>query len=83
MGAREMLQNMLAALGQAQSHLAPVFRPFRPFDQAALFEPVGQADGAMMPNEKVFGHLTDGRAGRIVGCANDEQHLVLLRLQFF
>jgi len=50
-------------------------------DEAALFQAVEQAHGAVMADQQVFGQGADGGTGALVERADGEQHLMLLRLQ--
>ena len=52
-----------------------------PFHQPALLQTIGQSAGAMVANEEPVGQRAYGRPVGVVGCADGQQELVLLRLQ--
>jgi hypothetical protein len=79
----EMVKYFRAARSDADAHLAPVRRSADPFDKTAFFEPVDEADGAMMSHEKLLGHPADGGSAGFVAGFDCEQKLMLLRLEAF
>jgi len=52
-------------------------------DEAMLLEAIDQADGAVMPDEKLFRNLADSGAVIAFPRADDQQHLVLLGFEVF
>ena len=52
-----------------------------PFHQPALLQTIGQSAGAMVANEEPVGQRAYGRPVGIIGRADGQQELVLLRLQ--
>jgi hypothetical protein len=64
-------------------HLAAVAVVPDALYEAMLLEAIGQADGAVMTDEELFGKLADGRAVIAFPGADGQQHLMLLGFKAF
>ena len=62
---------------QAQADHAAVVLVLQALDQARGFRPVHQADGAVVAQEEVAGHVADGRPARVLVAADGQEELVL------
>ena len=77
---RELAQNLLAARGEADVHLTPVFCTSAALDEVFFLKPGYQFDRAVMANLQAFSEI--GYAGTVLagGSTYGEHELVVLRL---
>ena len=80
-GGRERLQMLLALGGELQPDDPLVLGVAAAGDQARLLGPVDQADGAVVAEQEVVGHLADRRPARVGVAPDGQQELVLGRRQ--
>jgi hypothetical protein len=75
----------LALGSQPDPNLAPVGIATYPFHQTALHQSVGQANGAVMPDQQMLGDFSYGRTKQATMRAGErpdcQQELMLLRLE--
>ncbi len=74
----EVAQNALALGGQADEDLARILGIGQPGDETEGLEPVDQTYGAVVLQQEARRDMADG--GRPIGGLEDEQRLMLLRL---
>jgi hypothetical protein len=74
---RQSLQVFFALGGQPHSHGSLIVDVGPPAHQSGLFAPIHQLDGAVMPDEKVGGHVAHRRSLGVMMPAQDEQQLML------
>jgi hypothetical protein len=78
---RQVLQGRGAFAGQLQPDHPPVVRVGHPLDEAERAHPLGELNGAVMPEQKVPGHVTDRRPAGILMPPDSQQKLVMRRRQ--
>jgi len=77
----QFAQNTLAPRGNCQADDAAIFPAANPMNQATIFEPVSQFDGAMVPELEPLGEMTN-RCHRVSRQAfQSEEQLMLLGLE--
>lgn len=74
------MQQCITLLGKAQQDHTAVARIALALEKSAIAQAVGQADGAMMLNQKPSGDVPDGG---LIRCLYRQQKLMLLRLEAF
>ena len=80
-GSGEPPDRILALGGQPDPNLAPVAIAANAFRQAALRQSVGQANGAVMPDQQMPGDFSYGGTIRAYKRPDRQQELMLLRLE--
>ena len=80
-GSRERLEALLALGRQLEPHDPLVLGVAAAGDQARLLGPVDQADGAVVAEQEVVGHLADRGPAPVRVAPNGQEELVLGRGQ--
>ena len=81
MGGGEPHDRVLAQGSQPDPNLAPVANAAYPFHESAFPQPVGEAYGAVMPDQEVPGDFSHGGTMGAGQGPDGQQELMLLRLQ--
>src|SRR4051794_26434510 len=83
MQSRETAERFRPLPSQADTDLAPIAIPPRPFYQPVSFQAVEQSDRAVVPEDEVLRESSDRRFLIFAKSLNRQHHLVLLGLQPF
>lgn len=75
----QFVQNLLALRGKLHQHLSSVVRVTCSLYEAEMLKAIDEPDGAVMPNEKSFGKMTDGGQSIRWQPLQNQQSLMLLR----
>src|SRR5690349_4569823 len=79
MGYGQFVQNLLALRSKLHQYLPRIVRVACSLDESEMLKAVDKPDRTVVPNEKSFGKMTDGRQNIRRQALEDQQSLMLLR----
>jgi hypothetical protein len=78
MGYRQFVQNLLALRGKLHQHLPSIVRVASSFYEPEMLKAIDKPDRTVVPNQKSFGKMADGRQNISWKSLEDQQSLMLL-----